>query len=182
MGKKKVDNRTEQEKRSYTMSRVRGKNTSIEVLLRKRLWALGIRYRKNYKKVPGCPDVAIVRYRIAVFCDGEFWHGKDWDVKRPKIQSNTEYWITKIERNIARDKLQNSQLKEMGWTVVRFWGNDIKKDLDGCVWTVLKTIQQVMEEDRAKKARLPYDYDMQKQRMLKVAEQVSETYQAKAGE
>ena len=158
------------------MSRIRGKNTSIEVMLRKRLWHLGIRYRKNYKKVPGCPDIAIVRYKIAVFCDGELWHGKDWEEKKNGFKSNAEYWIDKIERNMERDELNNTQLKELGWTVVRFWGLDIKKNLDNCVLTVLDSMQEVMERDKTRQRYVPYDYDFQKQRILKVAEEVKETY------
>ena len=119
--------------RSRTMSRIKSKNTSIEVSLRKALWHSGVRYMKNYKKVPGSPDIAVTKHHIAVFCDGEFWHGKDWETKRPNIQSNREYWISKIERNIARDYETNEALLSMGWTVIRFWGNDIHKNLEGCI-------------------------------------------------
>jgi len=176
MKRKKADNRTDQEKRSFIMSHIRGKNTSIEVVLRKRLWELGIRYCVNYKKVPGCPDIAIVRFKIAVFCDGEFWHGKDWDKKKAKLKGNAEYWIKKIERNMERDAAYNAQLKEMGWAVIRFWGDDIRKNLDGCVLTILEAIQQVMDKDKARQKYIPYDYNFQKQRILKVAEGVIETY------
>ena len=91
-------------KRRLTMSRIKSKNTSIEVTLRKALWRAGIRYRKNYQKLPGSPDIAITKYQIAIFCDGEFWHGKDWSKKKLNIKSNREYWVKKIERNRSRDR------------------------------------------------------------------------------
>ena len=119
--------------RSYNMKRIRGRDTSIEVMLRKALWRSGVRYRKNYTRLPGKPDIVISKYRIAVFCDGEFWHGKDWENKKKRIKSNKDYWINKIERNIARDNEINQKLNALGWTVIRFWGNDIKNDIDGCV-------------------------------------------------
>ena len=176
MKKKNPDNRSDQEKRSYIMSHIRGKNTSIEVLLRKRLWHLGIRYRVNYKKIPGCPDIAIVRFKIAIFCDGEFWHGKNWDEKKAKLKNNAEYWITKIERNIERDNFQNTQLKDLGWTVIRFWGDDIKRNIDGCVLTILEAVQQVIDKNQENRKYVPYNYDFQKQRILRIAEDVNETY------
>jgi len=119
--------------RSFNMKRIRGRNTSIEVKLRKALWRSGIRYRKNCTRLPGKPDIVISKYRIAVFCDGEFWHGKDWENKKRRIKSNKDYWIEKIERNIARDNEINQKLNALGWMVIRFWGNDIKNDIDGCV-------------------------------------------------
>ena len=120
-------------KRSYTMSRIKSKDTSIEVSLRKALWASGIRYRKNYKALPGTPDIAITKNCIAIFCDGDFWHGKGWETKKSEIRSNREYWNEKIERNIIRDQEVDKALLGMGWTVLRFWGDDICRDLDGCV-------------------------------------------------
>ncbi|MDR1572551.1 MAG: very short patch repair endonuclease [Clostridiales Family XIII bacterium] len=140
MKRKKPDTRSEEEKRSYTMSRIRGKATSIEVQLQKALWHRGVRYRKNYRKVPGNPDIAIVRHRIAIFCDGEFWHGKDWDENRAKLRNNRDYWINKIERNMERDERCARELRGMGWRVLRFWGDEIKRDLDRCVEAVLGLI------------------------------------------
>jgi len=119
--------------RSRTMSRIKSKDTSIEVALRKALWNAGIRYRKNYKKLPGTPDIAITKHKVAVFCDGEFWHGKDWESKKDEIHSNREYWIKKIERNIDRDIEVNRVICGNGWTVIRFWGNEIRDNLAGCV-------------------------------------------------
>ena len=128
------------------MKYIRSKDTKIEVMFRKALWHEGIRYRKNYKALPGCPDIAITKHKIAVFCDGEFWHGKDWAKKEPRIKSNREYWIPKIERNIQRDNEIDQQLKSMGWVVVRFWGLDIKKNLPACVDCIKDMIFQVKIE------------------------------------
>ena len=119
--------------RSRTMSRIKSKNTSIEVTLRRALWREGIRYRKNYKKLPGTPDIAITKHQIAVFCDGEFWHGKDWAKCKPRLITNREFWVGKIERNMSRDRQNEWELGRLGWTVIRFWGMEIKKDLRGCV-------------------------------------------------
>lgn len=130
------------EKSHKNMSRIRGKDTSIEVILRKALWAKGYRYRKNYKKLPGRPDIALTRYKIAVFCDSEFFHGKDWDELRKKLETgkNPDYWIKKIERNIERDKEKDLMLQAEGWTVIHFWGKDIIKNTDECIEVIEETI------------------------------------------
>lgn len=122
-----------QEQRHKSMSHIRSKDTSIELILRQKLWRKGYRYRKNYRNLPGKPDIALPKYRIAIFCDSEFWHGYNWNIKKKKITTNREYWIAKIEGNIARDQKINKQLEDMGWRVLRFWGKDIKKHLDECV-------------------------------------------------
>ena len=124
---------TDDIKRRHTMSRIKSKNTSIEISLRRALWRSGIRYRKNYAKLPGAPDIAITKFQIAIFCDGELWHGKDWEEKKLKIKSNRDYWIKKIERNMSRDRQNEWALNCMGWVVLRFWGLEIKKDLPGCI-------------------------------------------------
>jgi DNA mismatch endonuclease (patch repair protein) len=125
------------------MSRIRSNNTSIEVLLRKALWHEGIRYRKNLKTLPGCPDIAITKYKIAIFCDGEFWHGENWEKRSQTIKTNREYWIPKIERNIVRDNKIDKKLENMGWIVLRFWGNKINKKLEDCVSEIKETIYEV---------------------------------------
>ena len=104
------------------MSRIRSKDTSIEVKLRKELWHKGYRYRKNYKKLPGSPDIALTKYKIAVFCDREFFHGKDWEVLKARLEkgNNPEYWIKKIERNRDRDVENDKKLLFLGWTVIHF--------------------------------------------------------------
>lgn len=130
------------EKSSKNMSRIRGKDTSIEVVLRKALWAKGYRFRKNYKELPGSPDIALTKYKIAVFCDSEFFHGKDWDVLKKKLENgkNPGYWIRKIQRNIERDQEKDKMLRFEGWTVIHFWGKEILKDTDECIRVIEETI------------------------------------------
>ena len=120
------------EQRHRNMQAIKSKDSEIERLLRKELWSRGLRYRKNVNTVYGHPDIVFVGKKIAIFCDSEFWHGFDWDNKRKNIKSNKEFWIQKIERNIARDKEVNSYLNSQGWKVLRFWGEDIKKNTAHC--------------------------------------------------
>ena len=137
------------EQRHKAMSNIRSKDTSIEVKLRKALWKKGYRYRKNYSKLPGSPDIAMTKYKIAVFCDSEFFHGKDWDaILLPQIQKgkNSEYWGKKIKRNMERDQEINKQLSAMGWTVLRFWGKDIEKNVEECIRTIEETIFDLVME------------------------------------
>lgn len=124
------------------MSRIRSKDTAIEIMLRKALWREGVRYRKNDRRFPGSPDIAIQQFQIAVFCDGEFWHGKDWEIKKPRFKNNRDYWVAKIERNMHRDHEVDRRLRTLGWTVIRFWGGEIRKNLIGCVNEVKDTILQ----------------------------------------
>lgn len=141
---------TTTEQSSKNMKGIRGKNTKIEVILRKALWKKGYRYRKNYDKIPGRPDIAMPQYKIAIFCDGEFFHGKDWDVLKSRLEkgSNPEYWIQKIERNRIRDKEKDAQLYYLGWTVIHFWGKDIIKNTDECVKAIEEAIfDNTMNED-----------------------------------
>lgn len=130
------------EKSHKNMSRIKGKDTSIEIALRKALWNKGYRYRKNYKGLPGTPDIAITKYRIAVFCDSEFFHGKDWDVLKTKLEKgkNAGYWTSKIQRNIERDEVKNKKLRFEEWTVIHFWGKDILNNTDECVKVIEETI------------------------------------------
>lgn len=128
------------EQRRKNMQAIRSKDTAIELMLRKALWKRGVRYRKNYKKLIGKPDIAITKYKIAVFCDSDYWHGYDWEHRNQRIKSNREYWIPKIERNMARDREVTAALQEEGWTVIRFWEWQIKKHLDECVEEVLRAI------------------------------------------
>lgn len=121
------------EQRSKTMSHIKGKDTSIEKILRKALWHKGYRYRKNYQRLPGSPDIAITKYRIAIFCDSEFFHGYNWEIKKQKLGQNREYWIKKIERNIARDLETDFKLIAMNWVPMHFWGQEIQKHVDQCV-------------------------------------------------
>lgn len=124
------------------MSAIRSKDTSIEVILRKALWHRGLRYRKNYKALPGKPDIAITKYRIAVFCDSEFFHGKDWDQLKLRLGNgnNSTYWIKKITRNMERDQENEKALRIREWTVLRFWGEDIRKHTEECVRAVEEAV------------------------------------------
>lgn len=124
------------EQRSRTMSHIKGKDTSIEVAFRKALWHKGYRYRKNYKALPGTPDIAITKYKIAIFCDSEFFHGYNWEIKKQKLGQNRDYWINKIERNMARDRETDFKLIAMDWVPVHFWGQEIQKHIDECVEAV----------------------------------------------
>ena len=142
------------EQRSRAMSHIKGKDTSIEVILRKALWHKGIRYRKNYKKLPGTPDIAITKYRIAIFCDSEFFHGYNWEVKKQKLGHNREYWIKKIERNRNRDYENDKKLLFLGYTVLHFWGQDISKHTDECLQTIEEAIWDTKFSDTAT------DYDI----------------------
>lgn len=130
------------EQRRKSMRGNRSKDTSIEILLRKSLWHKGYRYRKNYKKLPGSPDIALTRQKVAVFCDSEFWHGKDWEDKKQRLQkgNNPDFWINKIESNMQRDHENDQKLTALGWTVIHFWGEEIKKSPDECVQVIEETI------------------------------------------
>lgn len=136
------------ENRRKCMQRIKSKDTSIEVLLRKALWNKGYRYRKNYKALPGTPDIALTKYKIAIFCDGELFHGKDWEVLKPRLAkgNNGEYWVKKIERNKNRDDEVNKALLFQGWTVIRFWGTDIKKRTDECVKVVEEAVFDIVTQ------------------------------------
>lgn len=130
------------EKSHKNMSKIKGKDTSIEIILRKALWKKGYRYRKNDKTLPGRPDIAITKYKIAIFCDGEFFHGKDWEVLKPRLEKgkNPDYWIKKIQRNIDRAQEKDQQLLFLGWTVIHFWGKDILNDTDKCIKVIEEAI------------------------------------------
>ena len=117
---------------SYNMQQVKSKDSQIELLLRKELWRRGLRYRKNVKKIKGKPDIVFIGKRVAVFCDSEFWHGYDWEERKNDFKSNQDFWIPKIENNILRDNVVNAYLVDEGWTVIRFWGDEIKTDVVRC--------------------------------------------------
>ena len=129
-------------KRSNLMKKIKSKDTKPELLLRKTLWSLGLRYRKNVKKLPGTPDIVFAKKKVAIFIDGEFWHGYKWGLKKKKIKANREFWIPKIERNIQRDIENNQLLKELGWIVIRFWDSDIKNDINYCIDKVVSYLHQ----------------------------------------
>lgn len=128
------------EQRRRNMQAIKSKNTKIEVILGKAMWKLGMRYRKNDKTVFGKPDFVMKGLKIAIFCDSEFFHGKNWEAQKKRLNTNKDFWIKKIEGNIERDKKVNEYLEKEGWTVIRFWGNDIKKDIENCLLIVKENI------------------------------------------
>lgn len=136
-----MDNLTK-EQRHKNMKNIRSKDTEIEIKLRRALWNRGYRYRKNYSILPGKPDIVLTKYKLAIFCDSEFFHGKDWDNLKIRLQksNNSDYWINKIAKNRERDEYINKQLFYLGWKVVRFWGNEVKKNTDECI----KVIEEII--------------------------------------
>lgn len=120
----------------FNMQQIKNKDSQIELILRKALWNKGFRYRKNAKSIYGHPDIAFISKRIVIFCDSEFWHGYDWENRKKDFKVRQDFWIPKIERNIERDNEVNMKLRQDGWTVLRFWGNEIKNDLDSCILAV----------------------------------------------
>lgn len=131
---------TTTESRSKLMAKIMSSNTSPEICFRKQLWSRGIRYRINYKKLPGKPDIVIPCKKIAIFVDGEFWHGYNWKEKKKKIKTNRSYWIPKIERNMKRDLDNNIALKKLGYKIFRFWGHEVKKQHLKCINKILRFI------------------------------------------
>lgn len=132
--------RLTKEQRRKNMQAVKNKDSRIEILLRKALWSKGYRYRKNCSKIEGKPDIVLSKYKTVIFCDSEFWHGYNWEVRKNDIKSNREFWIKKIEGNIKRDANVNKILKEQGWKVIRFWGKEIQKNLETCINKIEKEI------------------------------------------
>ncbi|MGI9551204.1 MAG: very short patch repair endonuclease [Aurantibacter sp.] len=127
--------------RSKIMGKIRGKNTKPELAFRKALWEAGYRYRIDYKKLIGKPDIALKKYKTVIFIDGEYWHGHNWSVRKPKIKTNREFWVAKIERNIQRDHEVNEELERLGFKVFRFWESEIKKELGQCLHRVIRHLE-----------------------------------------
>lgn len=138
---KQIMSKTE-EQIHYNMSRVKSKNTLIEQALRKELWRRGLRYRKNSKAVFGKPDIVFLSKKVAVFCDSEFWHGYNWEERKKDFKTHQEFWIPKIERNMERDTEVTEKLKNEGWTVLRFWGKEIKSDTAECADIIEKAVKR----------------------------------------
>ena len=130
------------EQRRRNMQAVKNKDSQIEILLRKELWSRGIRYRKNSNKIFGKPDIVFIGKKIAVFCDSEFWHGYNWEERKKDFKSHQEFWIPKIERNIERDQEVTKKLEAEGWIVLRFWGNQIKKNVTQCADIIEKAYKE----------------------------------------
>ena len=127
------------EQRRKNMQHIHAKDTRAEVMLRKTLWQKGVRFRKNFRLLPGTPDIAITKYRIAIFVDGDFWHAHGHE-ENPgeQIQTNKSFWTKKLKRNVERDKEVNEALLERGWIVLRFWESDIKRNLSKCVEEIMQ--------------------------------------------
>ena len=134
-----MDKRTPEQRRK-NMQAVKNKDSKIEVLLRKELWSRGLRYRKNVNRIYGKPDIVFIGKKIAVFCDSEFWHGYNWEERKKDFKSHQEFWIPKIERNMERDAEVTARLESEGWTVIRFWGNEIKKNTAQCADIIEKAV------------------------------------------
>lgn len=132
--------------RSRIMSAIRAKNTKAEILFRKALWNLGVRYRINAKSLPGKPDISNVKLKFVVFIDGEFWHGFQWSERKKSIKTNRAYWIPKIERNMQRDRENDAKLLQMGFVVFRFWEKQVQKRLANCVKQVIDYIEITTDE------------------------------------
>lgn len=135
------------EQRSKNMQAVRSSGSKIETAFAKRLYANGHRYRKNDKSVFGKPDIMMKRFKLAIFIDSEFWHGKNWAIRKLDLKSNIEFWHQKIEGNIKRDKLVNKTLRKEGWIVLRFWGDAITKDLENCINKVENKINEIKKQN-----------------------------------
>lgn len=146
------------EQRHKNMSHIKSKDTKIECKLRKALWDKGYRYRKNYKKLPGKPDIVMTKYHIAIFCDSEFFHGKDFDELKSQLRKskNPDFWINKIQKNIDRDREIDKKLKSLGWEVIRFWGKDITRDIESCVKTIEDSIWDLRIDEENEMSRRPY--------------------------
>ena len=143
-----MDNLTKEQRRK-NMQRIRAKDTGIELRLRKALWHKGYRYRKNDKNLPGKPDIVLTKYKIAIFCDSEFFHGKDWEILKLRLEKgkNPDFWIKKIERNRSRDYENDKKLLFLGYTVLHFWGQDIAKHTDECLQAIEESIWDIKFSD-----------------------------------
>lgn len=128
------------EQRRKNMQAVKNKDSQIELLLRQELWSRGLRYRKNVNRIYGKPDIVFIGKKVAVFCDSEFWHGYNWEERKKDFKSHQEFWIPKIERNMERDAEVTARLESEGWTVIRFWGNEIKKNTAQCADIIEKAV------------------------------------------
>lgn len=140
-----------------SMQSNRSKGTKIEVLLAKELWHRGLRYRLNDRTLPGTPDISFKSRRLAVFCDGEFWHGRDWEQRKHNIHSNLDYWWPKIERNQQRDRQVDAQLRALGWQVLRFWETDLRRHLTACA----DRVEEAWRASEKKRIRKTYQLDTQ---------------------
>lgn len=142
------------------MSRVRLKGGRAETLLAQALWHQGLRYRRNDRRLPGSPDIAILKHRIAVFVDGEFWHGKDWATRKSRLKRNRAYWIEKIEENMARDLRNDHLLTQAGWVPLHFWEQEVLKHLPDCVAEINEAVLAQLIDRADNAAPLDGDPDL----------------------
>jgi DNA mismatch endonuclease (patch repair protein) len=126
------------EKRSQVMSRIRSKNTKAELAIRKRLYSLGLRYRVNDRRVMGKPDIVFFKKKIAIFVDGDWWHGRQYLIKK---RNYNIFWKNKIKSNIVRDRKVNKLLKKDGWKIFRFWEEDIEKNIETPIELISKALK-----------------------------------------
>ncbi len=138
------------EQRRKNMQAVKSKGSKIETKLAKALYHKGYRYRKNDKNIFGKPDICFRKHKIAVFIDSEFWHGYNWETKKNEHKSNIDFWHKKIEQNIKRDETVNTELAKQGWTILRFWGNEIDNNLSYCIQQIEKEISLKMIDFKEK--------------------------------
>lgn len=129
------------DQRRRNMQAIRNSKTRIEDRLAKALFSKGYRYRRNDKSVYGKPDIVFKRLKIAIFCDSEYFHGKNWDKEKHRIKTNTEFWHKKIEQNMLRDQIVNEELLKNNWKVLRYWGRAIEKNLDICISEIEKAVE-----------------------------------------
>ncbi len=140
-----MDNHTKEQRRK-NMQAVKSRDSKIELVLRRALWRRGLRYRKNVKGIYGKPDIAFIGKRVAVFCDSEFWHGYQWDLKKNEIHTRKDFWVDKIERNMKRDEEVNRRLTEQDWIVLRFWGKEILKETEKCCDIIEKALEGIIDD------------------------------------
>ena len=133
----------------------RSRGTKPEKILARELWCRGCRYRLNMKGVPGTPDICFKGRKVAVFVDGEFWHGRDWENAKLRIKSRRDYWWPKIERNIRHDHEVDYQLAELGWRVVRFWDSQVQHDVAGCA----DAVENLLRDEQLEHLHRVYSYD-----------------------
>ena len=153
------------EQRRRCMQANRSTGTKPERMLARELWRRGYRYRKNVRSVPGTPDICFKSRKVAVFVDGDFWHGRDWERARQRIKSNREFWYAKIERNMARDLRTDQRLQVRGWRVLRFWASEVMKHLSECA----DRVEEVLREEQIHRLHRIYQYDTQYDNMLDIA-------------
>ena len=141
--------RPSSEKASKALARNKAADTKCERILRSELWRRGLRFRKNVRSLPGKPDMVFTRQRVVVFCDGDFWHGRDWEERKRKLRkgANPAYWVAKIQANIDRDRRYDEQLKDLGWSVLRIWELDILKSPSDAAAKVMSLVLSKRSSD-----------------------------------